>query len=117
MGDSVVFLTGFSLVHTHAAHRFGISLIPFFSRSAPHSAWLYLTSAMESLTSCVSTASSSEESSTHNMWNPMMELPLHVQIGGILELFVEEIDLARIALSCHFARDVLCDKESVHDSA
>ena len=36
----------------------------------------------------------------HNVWNTMMELPFHVQNGGILELFVEEIDLARIALSC-----------------
>ena len=46
----------------------------------------------------------------------MMELPFHVQNGGILELFVEEVDLARIALSCHYALDVLCDKEGAHDS-
>ena len=47
-----------------------------------------------------------------------MELLLfHAQIGGIFEMFVDEIDLARLALSRHFALDVLCDKESVHDSA
>ena len=40
----------------------------------------------------------------------MMELLFHVQIGGIFEIFVEEIDLARVALSCHFAIDLLCDK-------
>ena len=51
------------------------------------------------------------------MWNPMMELLFHVQIGGIFEPFVDEIDLAKIELSCHFAVDVLCDKESAHDSA
>ena len=47
----------------------------------------------------------------------MMELLFHVQIGGIFELFVEEIDLTRIELSCHFALDLLCDKSGTHDSA
>ena len=41
----------------------------------------------------------------------------HVRIGGIFVLFVNEIDLARLALSCHFALDVLCDKEGAHGSA
>ena len=72
---------------------------------------------MESPTSCVPTASSSDERFAHNIWNPMMELLFHAQIGGIFEMFVDEIDLARLALSCHFALDVLCDKESVHDFA
>ena len=43
-----------------------------------------------------------------------MELLFHVQIGGIFELLVDKKDLARIALSCHFALDVLCDKEGTH---
>ena len=72
---------------------------------------------MESPTSCVSTEASSDERFAHNMWNPMMELLFHAQIGGIFEMFVDEIELARLALSCHFALDVLFDKESVHDSA
>ena len=46
-----------------------------------------------------------------------MELLFHVQIGGIIVLFVDEIDLARIALSCHFALDLLCDKTGSHDPA
>ena len=47
-----------------------------------------------------------------------MELLFHAQIGGIFEPpFVDETDLARIALSCHFALDLLCDKEGAHDSA
>ena len=33
----------------------------------------------------------------------LWELLCHVQIGGIFVLFVDEIDLARIAPSCHFA--------------
>ena len=36
-----------------------------------------------------------------------MELLFHVQVGGIFVLFVDEIDLARIALSCHFVLDLL----------
>ena len=47
----------------------------------------------------------------------MMEPLFHVQIGGAFEPFVDEIDLARIALSCHFALDLLCYKEGAHDSA
>ena len=46
-----------------------------------------------------------------------MERLFHSQVISIFEMFVDEIDLARLALSCHFALDVLCDKESVHNSA
>ena len=44
-----------------------------------------------------------------------MELPFHVQICGI-EPYVDETDLARIALSCHLSLDLLCDKAVTHDS-
>ena len=40
----------------------------------------------------------------------MMELLFHVQIGGIFEILLEEVDMARIALTCHVALDLLCDK-------
>ena len=62
---------------------------------------------MESPTSCVSTISSSVKSFARNMWNPLMELLFHEQISGAFEPFVDEIDLARIALPCHFALDLL----------
>ena len=55
--------------------------------------------------SSVSTASDSVDFDEHNIWNPMLELLFHVQVGGTFEKYVEEIDLARIALSCHFALD------------
>ena len=45
-----------------------------------------------------------------------MELPFHVQIGGIFEIFVDEFDLARISFSCHFALELRCDKAVTHDS-
>ena len=50
------------------------------------------------------------------MWNPLKELLFHEQIGCIFEMFVDETDLARIALSRHFALDLLCDK-GAHASA
>ena len=66
--------------------------------------------------SSVSTASGSDDFDAHNIWNPTMELLFHVQIGGIFEIFVEEIDLARIACSCHFAFVLLCDKARSYES-
>ena len=51
------------------------------------------------------------------VWNPMMEQLFHAQIGGIFEPFVDETELARIAISCHFALDLLCDREGAHASA
>ena len=56
-------------------------------------------------------------SSHITFWNPIMELLFYVQIGGIFVLFLDEVDLARTALSCHFALDLLCDKEGPHVSA
>ena len=47
----------------------------------------------------------------------MMELLFRVHIGGIFEIFVDEIDLARIPLFCHFALDSRCDKAGTHDFA
>ena len=45
------------------------------------------------------------------MWNPLLELLFLEQVSGIFASFVVEIDLAKIALSCHFALDSLCYKE------
>ena len=72
---------------------------------------------MESPTSCVSTTSCSAECFAHNMWKPLTELLFHEQVSGTFEPFVGEIDLAKFELSCHFALDLLCYKEGVHDSA
>ena len=58
---------------------------------------------MKSPSSCDSTSSSSDENFAHNIRNSFLELLFHVQIGGTFEPFVDETDLARIALSYHFA--------------
>ena len=72
---------------------------------------------MESPLSSVSTASSSGESFAHNMWNSLLELLFHGQISGVFVPFVGKTGLAKIVLSCHFALDLLCYKESGRDSA
>ena len=72
---------------------------------------------MESLSSSVSTVPSFEDVVTHNMWNPLLELLFHEQVSGVREPFVDEIDLARIAFSCHFALHPLYCKESAYDTA
>ena len=51
------------------------------------------------------------------MWNPTVELSFHEQICGAFEPFVDEIVLAKLELSYHFALDLLCYKEGFHDSA
>ena len=38
----------------------------------------------------------------------------HVQVGVFLESYFDEVVLGRIALSCHFALDILCDEEEMH---
>ena len=56
---------------------------------------------------------SSEESFEyfeHNVWNPMLSALCHFEIGTIMEAFLEEASIGRIALSCHFSLDVLCEK-------
>ena len=66
---------------------------------------------MDRLSSSASTASSIDDYSEHNVWNPLLELLFlkHVNVGS----YLADLDLAKIALSCHFALDLLCYKEEV----
>ena len=66
---------------------------------------------MESFSSSVSTVPSFEDVFSRNMWNPLLELLFHEQVSGVFEPFVDDIDLAMIALSCHFAFDLLYHDE------
>ena len=54
--------------------------------------------------------SNSNELGDHNLLNPMLELFCHADIGLLMEVLVDDMVLAMVALSCHFALDVLCDK-------
>ena len=72
---------------------------------------------MEILPSSASSVPSFDDYFTHNMWNPLLELLFLEQVSGHFASFVVELDLAKIALSCHFALDLLCYKEGAYDSA
>ena len=112
MGVSAVFLIGFFVTLTHAFASLVVLLSVFFSRAPT----LLFRKGNGKPTSSVSTASSFGEIFAHNMWNPLLELLCHEQTGGVFALYVEETDLAQIALSCHFALDFLCYKEGAYDS-
>ena len=71
---------------------------------------------MDSLSSPAPTVPSLDEYFEHNVWNPLLELLFLEQVSGIFASFVVEIDLVKIALSCHFALDLLCYKEGAHES-
>ena len=67
--------------------------------------------------SSASTVSSIGDYFEHHVWNPLLELLFLEQANGILASFIMEIDMAMIALSCHFALDLLCYKEGLYGSA
>ena len=71
---------------------------------------------MDSISSSASTVPSLDDYFEHNMWNPLLELLFFDQVSCIFASYLVEIDLAKIALSCHFALDSLCSKEGM-DSA
>ena len=48
----------------------------------------------------------------HNVWNPMLEVLYHFEVGVVLGALLDEVAMGRIALVCHFSLDVLCDKSS-----
>ena len=60
------------------------------------------------------TSSDSVDLDEHKIWNPVLELPFHVHVGVFMVAYFDELDLKRIALSCHFALGILCDKAEVH---
>ena len=72
---------------------------------------------MDGLSPSASTVPSIDDYFEHNMWNPLLELLFLEQANGIFASYLMEIDLAKIALSCHFALDLLCYKEEVLASA
>ena len=61
-------------------------------------------------TSSTRTCSDPDELVDHNVWNPMLGLFCHAEIGTFMEALADDRVLGRIALSCHFALDMLCDK-------
>ena len=51
------------------------------------------------------------------MSTPLLELLFFEQANGCVASFLAEIDVAKIALSCHFALDLSCYKEEIPTSS
>ena len=45
-----------------------------------------------------------------NMWNPLLSAMADVVAGPVLDDMVSEVDMGRVALTCHFSSDVLCSE-------
>ena len=71
---------------------------------------------MDRLSSSASTVPSIDDYFEHNMWNPLLELLFLEQANGVVASYLVEIDVAKIAISCHFALDLLCYKKGAFDS-
>ena len=68
------------------------------------------------LSSSASTVSSIDDYFEHNVWSPLLELLFFEQAKGIVDSYLVEIDVAQIALSCHFALELLCYNEGALES-
>ena len=58
--------------------------------------------------------SSEEENEEHNVGNVSLEVVEQDWSGLLINLFLEDCELARIAVSCHLAWDLLC--QEMHDA-
>ena len=68
---------------------------------------------MDHLSSSASTVPNIDDHFEQHAWNPLLEFLFLGQANGIFASNLMEIDLAKIALSCHFALGLLCYKEEV----
>ena len=54
---------------------------------------------MDRISSSASTTSSNDDNSEHNMWNPLLELLFHEHVNGIVDYYLVDLDLVKIAHS------------------
>ena len=99
----------------HVIYRF----VDFFcgSQVSAFSELLLCQQVMDWLSSSASSASSIDDYSRDTMWNPLFELLFFELVNGIVDSYLVDLDLAKIAFLCHFALDLLCYKEEVSVSA
>ena len=101
---------------SHRVRRAFLVTLSFWFLSLPGSLCVFLllhSRAMNPLFSSALTATSIADYFEHNMWNPLLELLFLEQANGCVAPFLVEIDVSKIALSCHFALDVVCYKGEV----
>ena len=74
-----------------------------FALSLSHLGSCFFNHVMDSLSSSASTVPSIDDYFEHNVWNPALEMLFLEQVCGINASCLVEVDLAQIAISCHFA--------------
>ena len=111
-GVSAAFLTGFFVSLNHAFAPLVVLLSAFFPRV--HFA---LQERQWKAQLRVSLPRRVLEKVLHTTCGILSWNLLHEQDSSILLLSVDEFDLAQIALSCHFALDLLCFQEGAHNAA
>ena len=91
-----------------------VTNFPLVVQKLTQSTWFVISQrAMNgSVTSSTFSSEESFEYHEHNIWNPMLESLCHSEVGVVMETLLDEVDMGRIALSCHFSLDVPCDKTS-----
>ena len=53
---------------------------------------------------------SSDEEDEHDAWNLFLDIVEQSRSGMLVVSFLEDEELARTALSCHLAMDILCQE-------
>ena len=55
-----------------------------------------------------SPSSEPDEYDEHNKWNSVLELLYHEHVGAFMVVYLEDVVLGTIALTCHFAFNIFC---------
>ena len=86
------------------------------SCSQPFPFWFLLLQSRDVQSSSASSVSSIDDYYEHKVWNSELEMLFLEQATGIFDSFLVDLDLAKIAFSCH-SLDLFCYKEEVLVSA
>ena len=96
-----MFTIGFIVFIVHLKRTFWCHLCSCTQPSSFQLDLCSLEQVMESFSSYVSTVPSFDDVFSHNMWNPLLDLLFLEEVNGSFASYLVEIDLAKIALSCH----------------
>ena len=53
---------------------------------------------------------SNDEAAPHSVWNPLLSAIVHFRVGEALQPSLSSEEMGKVALTCHFACDSLCEE-------
>ena len=53
---------------------------------------------------------SDDEAAPHSVWNPLLSAIVHFRVGEALQPSLSSEEMGKVALTCHFACDSLCEE-------